>query len=474
VSRPGDEGGGAPARRGDAAPTQRSAAAAAQAGGVASRIAAYRALRRVHTDGAWSAPAVDAALKEGTLDARDRAFAANLAYETLRWQGSLDWVLARFSSRPLGQLDPEVHDVLRMGAWQILHGRLPERAAVGTAVDVARAEIGQHVTGFVNGVLRNLVRQRDDLPWPSGAGDEAVGLRLGYPAWIVAEARTRFGDRAEAVLAAGNAPPGVTLRATTGDREALLAELRADGIAAEPGEGAPEAVRAPGADPGRLAAVREGRAVVQDESSMLVARAVVDPSLDAPLILDACAGPGGKSTHLAQLGAAVVASELHPARSRLVAEAAGRMAAGTGGDRVMVLCADATAPPLRPGSVDAALIDAPCSGLGVVRRRPELRWKRAAGDPQRLAQLQLDLVDRVTTLVRPGGRVVYSACTWTDAETRQLAELILAVSGDRLELDDTTALLEGAGVQLADDPGVQLAPDTDGTDGMYVLALRRR
>jgi 16S rRNA (cytosine967-C5)-methyltransferase len=265
----------------------------------------------------------------------------------------------------------------------------------------------------------------------------------------------------------------VTLRAT-GDRDALLAELRAAGVEAEPGSLAPESIRAPGADPGRLRAVAAGRAVVQDESSMLVARAVVGDGAGSPLVLDACSGPGGKTTHLAQLGARVVATELHPARARLVAEAAARMAEGSGGERVSVAVADALAPPLRAGAFDAVLVDAPCSGLGVVRRRPELRWKRAPGDPARLGVLQLDLIDRVTALLRPGGRLVYSACTWTAAETRDVAEQILALNGDRLELDDTAGALGGAGSRLGDDPGVQLMPDIDGVDGMYVLVLRRR
>jgi 16S rRNA (cytosine967-C5)-methyltransferase len=461
--------------------------------GVASRRAAFRALRRIHAEEAWSAPAVDAALRDSRLDARDRSFAANLTYETLRWEGTLDWVLARFSSRPLHELDPPVLDVLRLGTWQLLHGRMPDRAAVGTAVEVAKSEIGPHVGGFVNGVLRTVARQQETLPWPDRADDRGLGLHLGYPAWIVAEARQRFGDRAEAVLEAGNAAPGVTLRATT-DRDGLVAELREAGFAAEPGAHAPEAVRVPGADPGRLPSVAQGRAVVQDEASMLVARAVLDGGADGsrtsdgaadparmidgeearPRVLDACAGPGGKTTHLAQLGAQVVATELRPARARMVVQAARAMAPGTGGDRVTVIAADATAPPLRPASFDAALVDAPCTGLGVMRRRPELRWRRDLGDPVRLAELQLTILDRVAGLLRPGGRLVYSACTWTVAETVAVAEQLLAVAGDLVEVDDTAALLGGVGTQLPGDPGVQLAPDTDGVDGFYVLALRRR
>jgi 16S rRNA (cytosine967-C5)-methyltransferase len=441
--------------------------------GVASRVAAFRALRHIHSREAWSAPAVDAALRDSDLDARDRAFAANLAYETLRWEGTLDWVLSRFSSRPLRDLDAPVLDVLRMGTWQLIHGRLPDRAAVGTTVDVAKAEIGPHVGGFVNGVLRNVARSKDALPWPDRATDAGLGIHLGYPAWIVAEARGRFGRRAEAVLEAGNEAPGVTLRAT-GDRQDLVAELRTLGLSAEPGVHAPEAVRAPGADPGRLDAVAQGRAVVQDEASMLLARAVVEGMPAGTTVLDACAGPGGKTTHLAQLGAQVVATELRPARARMVAKAARMMAPGTGGDRVAVVAADATAPPLRSGSFDAAIVDAPCTGLGVMRRRPELRWRRDLGDPVRLAELQLTILDRVAGLLRPGGRLVYSVCTWTTVETVGVAEQLLAVAGDLLQLEDTVAALGGVGTQLPGDPGVQLAPDTEGVDGFYALVLRRR
>ncbi|MEX0657721.1 MAG: transcription antitermination factor NusB [Egibacteraceae bacterium] len=440
--------------------------------GLASRRAAWRAIRTVHERRAWSPPAVGAALRATTLGDQDRAFAANLAYSTLRWEGTLDWALAQVVQRPLADIEPAVLDVLRIGAWQLLYGNVPDRAAVDTAVEVARTEVGDRVTGFVNGVLRGLGRTASTLPWPSG--DAGVGLRLAYPAWMVAEARRRFGARAEDVLAAGNVSPGLTLRAT-GDRDLLVAELQAAGLDAHPGRRAPEAVRVAGGDPNTLPSVAAGRATPQDEASMLVARVVVDAggARDAPpapgwCVLDLCAAPGGKSTHLAQLGAAVVAADLRPTRAGLVAAAATRLGLA---DRIAVVVADATAPPWRRECFDAVLVDAPCTGLGVVRRRPELRWRRDADDPARLGRLQLQLLESASTLVRPGGRLVYSVCTWPVAETSAVANAFLAAHGDRFAPVDVAATL-GAD-PVAGDPGVQLAPDVDEVDGMYVAAFGR-
>jgi 16S rRNA (cytosine967-C5)-methyltransferase len=333
-------------------------------------------------------------------------------------------------------------------------------------VDLAREVVGPRATGFANGVLRGLVRTRDRLPWPSPDTDQGLGLAVGYPAWIVAETRARFGDRARTVLEAGNEAPGVTLRATV-NRKALLAELSAAGLDASPGFHAPEAVRAPGADPSRMAAVAEGRAVAQDEASMLVARAAIAGLQPAALALDVCAAPGGKSTHLAQLGMRVVAADLRPGRAGLVASTAARL-----GVRVAVVVADGLAPPWRPEEFDLVLVDAPCTGLGTVRRRPEVRWRRQPHELARMGALQFALLERAAPLVRPGGRLFYSVCTWPRAETVDVACAFLAAHGDRFaaEVPD----LAGAGTRLADDPGTQLAPDADATDAMYACAFRRR
>jgi 16S rRNA (cytosine967-C5)-methyltransferase len=440
---------------------------AAEAGLVSRRVA-YRTLRRVHADGAWATPALRSELDRTHLDSRDRGFAANLAYETLRWEGTLDWALEQVSSRPLDGVDPAVLDVLRLGTWELLYGAAPDRAAVDTAVEVARREIGQRVTGFVNGVLRGLTRSKADLPWPDPAGNDGLALATGYPVWIVEQARTRFGDRAEAVLRAGNEAPGVTLRAV-GDRAALLDELTTAGLDPQPGALAPEAVRVPGADPGRLAAVTEGRAVVQDEASMVVARAALADLEPGALVLDAAAGPGGKTTHLAQLGARVVAADVSHGRLRLVAAAAERTGLSA---RIAVCTADGTRPCWRPETFDVVLVDAPCSGLGVTRRRPELRWRRTAADVDSLARLQLALLAASAPLVRPGGRLVYSACTWTEAETRAVTAAFAATHPAYRIIGDQDRLVAG-GRRLPDDFGVQLDPATDRADGMYVCLFRR-
>ena len=442
---------------------------AASGEGLESRRAAYQVLRRVHADEAWAGPVVDTALRRARLDARDRGFATNLAYETLRWEGTLDWALSTVVTRSLDQVEPEVLDVLRLGAWQLLYGASPDRAAVATAVDVARVEVGARVTGFVNGVLRNLARTKDRLPWPPEDSDDGIALRTGYAPWIVTEAHRRFAGDAVALLEAGNAPPGVTLRAV-GDAEGLHNELRDAGYPVRPGALAPEALRIGGTDPGAVPAVAEGRAVVQDEASMVVARAAAGDRRDGSWsALDVAAAPGGKTTHLAQLGGRVASAELRPSRARMIAEAAQRLGLS---ERVMVVTADGLRPPWGAASFDVVLLDAPCTGLGIVRRRPELRWRRHRDDVGRLARLQGDLLDRAADLVRPGGTLLYSVCTWTHGETVGVVDGFLAMHGDRFDLDPPA--VAGAPVAGAGDPGVQLAPHVHDTDGMYLCRFRRR
>lgn len=426
--------------------------------GLPARRAALSALRAVEEDGAWSNTAVPAAV--GELDqARDRSLASHLAYDTLRFEGTLDWALGHVVSRPLDDVEPALRRVLRLGGLQLLRTEVPAHAAVATSVALAREAVpagrARGAGGFVNGVLRALDRRRDELPWPDPGADPVAHLALttAHPAWIVEELLERYGlVRTEAILLADDAPPGLTLRAT-GDRDALLAELISDGVTCTPGA-TPAAVRAPGADPRRLPAVLEGRAVPQDEASQHVVLATgVRPG---QRVLDLCAGPGGKSTYLAAAvgadGPPVVAVELHPHRAEMVRAAAARQ-----GVTVDVRVGDASAPPLDDADrFDVVLIDAPCTGFGTGRRRPEVRWRRTPTDVADLGRIQRQLVRAAAERVAPGGRLVYSVCTWTAAETSEVADWL-----DTLELD------------LVPGDRRQLLPDTDDTDGMYLAVWTR-
>jgi 16S rRNA (cytosine967-C5)-methyltransferase len=427
--------------------------------GLPARRAALGALRVVDEDGAWSNLAVPAAI-DRLSDERDRAFAAHLAYDTLRWEGTLDWALGTVLSRPLADVEASLRRVLRLGALQLLRTGVPHRAAVSTSVALAREQVppgrARGAGGFVNGVLRNLARRVDDLPWPDVEIDPIghLALTTAHPSWIVSDLLGRFGlERTRAILEADDRPPGVTLR-VVGDRQAVLDELADAGL--EPVTGAlDESIRVPGADPRRLDAVRDGRAVPQDEASMRVAHATGAGPGDA--VLDLCAGPGGKATHLAGLvapGGRVVGVELHPHRAELVRQAAARQ-----GVDVDVRVGDAGAPPVAADErFDAVLLDAPCTGIGTGRRRPEVRWRRTPADATELGALQRRLLDAAVDRVAPGGRLTYAVCTWTAAETEAIATWFDAAHGSRFEPLER----------------LQLLPDRDDTDGMFVATWRRR
>ncbi len=422
------------------------------------RAFAVAALVRVE-DGAYSNLVVPSGLRTSGLSARDRAFATDLVYGSLREQRRLDALIEQHADRAVTKLDAPVRAAVRVGAYQLLHG-VADHAAVGETVEVAP----RRARGFVNAVLRRIAESGPQWPEPPD-----LATRLSYPDWIVEELRGVADDAAdlEAMLAAGNQPAVLTLRPhwgrTTGDE--LAAELAGAGVSVARGGLVGHAVLVRGAgDTAALPAVAEGRATPQDQGS----QAVVDYLGPVPgeRILDVAAAPGGKATALAERvgdGGLVVATDVDGGRLRMVVDAVRRL----GLANVAPLLADGRRLPLRRGRFDAVLVDAPCSGLGVLRRRPEARWRTRPDAVDRLAALQRELMGEAATLVGPGGRLVYAVCTLTRAETVGVAEWVAAT------LTGFEPLPRPAAPWREQGPGALLLPHVAATDGMFVFALRR-
>lgn len=438
-------------------------------------------------------------LRERGLTGRDAAFATELVSGAIRRQGTYDAVLAACVDRPLSKVDPAVLDALRLGSHQLLAMRVPTHAAVSTTVDLVRRRVGHGPAGFVNAVLRKVAAHdlagwvRRVAPDPTSDPVGFAAVAYSHPRWVVEALRDALAPGSSAVasrafhgagdatheleelLNADNANPRVTLVARPG--LASVEELVASGGTAS--TQSPYAVELPSGDPSAVPAVAEGRAGVQDEGSQLVAVALSRADLEGrdEHWLDMCAGPGGKSALLASLaagrGAHVLASERQVHRAGLVRSAT--RSAGEG--LVGVIAADGTRPAWAPESFDRVLVDAPCSGLGALRRRPESRWRRTPEDVDDLVPLQEQLLRSALDAVRPGGVVAYVTCSPVLAETSEVVQRVLA-DRDDVVLEDATPLFEGVPALRAEDVPlrgtVQLWPHRHGTDAMFFALLRRR
>jgi 16S rRNA (cytosine967-C5)-methyltransferase len=502
------------------------------------RGVAHRVLCAVAERDAYANLLLPALLRESGLTGRDAALATELAYGTLRGQGSYDAILAVCCDRDLDRIDPPVRQVLRLGAHQLLATRIGAHAAVATSVDLAKDVVGPRPAGFVNAVLRK-VATRNFEEWlaivaPSRDEDLVGHLSVAYshPRWIVtalsealAESPATGLAETEALLAADGQRPLVTLCAVPGLADP--AELVAAG--AKPGRWSPFAAVLTEGDPAGLPAVAQSRAAVQDEASQLAALALarvdtpgLDASPGAARWLDVCAGPGGKARLLAGLagtaGARLLAADLRPHRAGLLRAAlagsggsggtggaggtggvggTGR-AGGTGGvggtgraggaggvggtggvggiSTAAVVAADGTVPAWRPGTFSRVLADVPCSGLGALRRRAEARWRRTPADVAALGPLQRGLLAAALDSAAPGGVVAYVTCSPHLAETRDVVTAVLAGRDDVAVLDAPAVLPEVPGLRCPDPYGAfaQFWPHRHGTDAIFLALLQRR
>lgn len=416
-----------------------------------------RVIRRVTEEGAYSNLTLAGELSRSSLSARDRQLAADLAYGTLRRLLLLDRVVAQASSRSLLDMDPPTLALVRLGVYQLLFTRIPSHAAVSETVDLADARR----RGFVNAVLRAIARS---APKPAqGSSDEAISERTGLVPWAVAELRRVLPEEeVEAAAAALATPADLTLRTSPcrAQPERLEAAIRQAGLEVRRGRWHPDVLHIQRTSPALLPGYEEGWFAVQDEASAVVAAALGAQAGER--VYDPCGGPGGKAAHLACLvrpSGVVVSGDVRFARARLVSRTADRL-----GAPVRVLAQDARRPAVRSG-FDAALVDAPCSGLGTARRRPELLWRPSKQDLARLARLQVAILVATADRVRPGGRLVYSVCTFPRAETDAAVRAFLAKRPD----------FEPMAVRGPDGeaPEHRLWPQRHGTDAMFYAAFRR-
>jgi 16S rRNA (cytosine967-C5)-methyltransferase len=444
------------------------------------RQAALDLLTSVRVRDAYANLALPAILRRYRLRDRDAAFATELGYGTLRARGLLDAVIDACTDRPLAKVEPPLLDALRLGAYQLLRTRVPPHAAVDTTVELVRADAGSRSAGFVNAVLRR-VGERSEKDWVDRlapkADEDPVGhaaFAHAHPRWIAQAFADALGaagaGELDAALAADDARPAVHLLARPGEITATELALVTGGEEApyspygvhlEPGSG----------DVAELDAVAEGLAVVQDEGSQLVALALARAEVagtDTGRWLDLCAGPGGKAALLGGLaaldGGTLDAVEQSEHRADLVRRA-------VDGLPVTVHQADGREAPVPDAAFDRVLVDAPCTGLGALRRRPEARWRRQPGDVSGLAKLQRELLTAALRHVRPGGVVAYVTCSPHLAETAGVLAGVLRKHPGVQRLDAREYL---PGVpDLGPGPTVQLWPHRHGTDAMFVALLRR-
>ncbi|WP_239001434.1 MULTISPECIES: RsmB/NOP family class I SAM-dependent RNA methyltransferase [Curtobacterium] len=501
------------------------------------RRVAFDVLRAVQVDDAYANLLLPTRIRRAGLTARDAGFATELTYGSIRMLGRYDVIIALASGRRAENIEADVLDVMRLGAHQLLAMRTPTHAAVDATVELAREVGARRATGFVNAVMRKIAA-RTDQEWDAlitegRAGDALLATRWSHPVWVVSALRDalaaeRSRDELAALLAADNAAPRVQLAALPGlatdediatatartapddDTDAAFAdatgaddvpaalvpaddEPEADGatgtvppvradepvVQADAAPVSPVGIRGISGDPARVPGVAAGRLRVQDEGSQLAALALSRSSdvRAGERWLDMCAGPGGKAALLAaeaqQGGATLVANELVPARAGLV-----RNALGVFGDHVRVVEGDAR----RYGrdgtgmTFDRILLDAPCTGLGALRRRPEARWRKLPEDVEELAALQTELLDAAVRVLAPGGTLAYVTCSPHLAETRGQVDALMGRHSDRLEQLDTATIVRGVAArdpEIADGATAQLWPHRIGTDAMFIALFRR-
>ena len=433
-------------------------------------------------------PAAIAEARPTLDDERDRALLVELSTGTVRWQGQLDLVIGHAARRPLARLDPVVLAILRLGAYQLLHlDRVPAAAVVDDAVQMTRAARKASAAGFVNAVLRTVSRTRRALPLPprpsllpdGTPADRDTALdylsgTLSHPRWLVARWLDRHGFVAtEAWARFDNEPAPLTLRTNTLriDRRSLAARLASSGVITRETAYAPDGLVVTAGNPLRTPSTDEGLFVVQEEASQLVALlALASPG---ERIIDTCASPGGKTLAMAAAmkgQGLLVAADVRSRRVDLL-----RRTLARAGPAVPIVQLDLMAPLPFPAVFDCVFVDAPCSGLGTIRRDPEIRWRRTPEDLVRLAAAQRRMLDHAARIVRPGGRLVYATCSSEPEENEEVVAAFLKDHATFALFDqrDVAVLPRSSAALVSESAQLRTWPWRDGLEAFFAAGMRR-
>lgn len=440
---------------------------------VTARSAAVAVLQQIFTDNAYTNIAVNKFLRSTEMEEQERRFFTELVYGTVKAVGTIDWYLSQCITRPLSKIDSAVLNILRISAFQILYlDRIPDSAACNEAVSITRMYSHEGSAKFVNGVLRGLLRKLPAISFPDEEQHPAdyIALKYYHPRWLVKKWLKQFGkEETIALCEFNNSAAVLSMRVNTlcSSREELLEKLQQLGAEAVASQWSKDGILCAKTASLNTVFNELGQAVyIQDESSMLVAD-VVNPQ-PGETVIDMCSAPGGKTTHMAQKmrdQGLIIAGDIHEHKIRLIQENAARLG-------ISIIDADirdaAVLDENLLGKADRVLVDAPCSGLGVLRRRAEARWRKQKADLKIFPPLQLKILNNGARYVKENGLLVYSTCTIEPAENHYVIEQFLA-DNPEWEYAKLRHPLTG---DLLDE--LQLLPQHDNIDGFYICALKRK
>jgi len=442
------------------------------------REIALKILYDINEKGAYSNIALSRELSDGVVRPLDRAFITEMVYGVLKWKLTIDWIISRFSSLKMKKISPWILNIMRLGVYQIIYmDKVPDSAACNESVNLSKRYGHAGSSKYVNGVLRNISRNKDNIPYPDKKSEAVkyLSVKHSHPEWLVEIWIKRFGPAfTEELLINNNQIPDFTIRTNVlkTDPQKLMEELQAKGLKVLKGRYLDEAliIENPSAFTS-LDAYKNGHFQVQDESSMLAAR-ILDPR-SGELVIDVCSAPGGKTTHIAELmknKGVVIARDVHEHKIVLINEAAKRL----GIDIIKAEIFDASKLDEKYiGKADRVLVDAPCTGLGIIRKKPDIKWTRKAEDKKEITALQKVILKNAAMYIKTGGVIVYSTCTIEKEENIDIIEDFLKNNKD-FELDNIQGCVPEGLREYIRNGYIELYPNINRIDGFFIARMIRK